>query len=221
MSQTVGELSATRPLSTKVFRRHGIDFCCGGRVTLDEACAKRGIEPSAILAEIAVEEGRGERPRAWDDAPLPDVIRHLLVRYHAPLREDLDQLEAMARKVHRVHGDHDPRLVVVLEKVLALRADLEPHLDKEEQVLFPWILSDPTPPEGPIAVMLDEHDAVGGLLGELDALTDHYAVPAGACATWTALWRALERVDVELREHIALEADALTWRGARADPAAG
>lgn len=211
MSQTIGELSTQRPVSTKVFQRHGIDFCCGGGRTLDEACALRRIEPALVLAEIAEEEARLETPtERWDLAPTSALITHLLDRYHAPLLEDLAQLEVMARKVLRVHGHKDTRLAPLVDLVLALRSDLEPHLAKEEQILFPWILSaNPVPPEGPVAVMLREHDAVGELLQQLGALTDQFTVPSGACATWTTLWTTLQRVDLELREHISLENNVL------------
>lgn len=211
MSVTVGELSTTRPEAVKVFQRHGIDFCCGGRRTLDEVCRSRGLDADAVLHEIADEEARAVRPSTrWDEVPIGRLIDHLLTHYHEPLKEDLPRLEAMARKVAHVHGAKDEHLEALLALVLELRADLEPHLMKEEQILFPWIRRGEGPtPEGPVAVMLSEHDDVARMLEELRRLTGDFRVPAGACATWTALWRGLEAFDRELREHVALENNVL------------
>lgn len=211
MSVTVGELSTTRPLSIGVLQRHGIDFCCGGSRALDVACAAAGVDVDLLLEEIAAAERAATMPAVrWDREPLPALVDHLLVRYHAPLRADLQTLEALAVKVHRVHGEKDTSLERIREVVLALRSELLSHLAKEEQILFPWILRDDAPPpRGPVSVMLREHDDAGDALRELERLTDGYRVPDGACRSWTALWETLARVDVELREHIALENNVL------------
>lgn len=211
MSITVRELSTTRPEAVKVFQRHGIDFCCGGGRTLTEACLAKGVDPSGILDEIAAEESRTTTPAIrWDRVPLAELIDHILDRYHEPLKEDLPRLEAMARRVLQVHGHKDEDLEPLLAIIVALRADLEPHMEKEERILFPWIRSGRgATAQGPIAVMLAEHDDVAALLVDLRTLTKDFEVPEGACATWTALWRGLEALDRDLREHIALENNVL------------
>lgn len=208
---TVGELSTTRPHAVKVFQRHGIDFCCGGSKSLADACAPLGLAEATVLAEIEVEEARSvTSPRRWDEAPLTELIDHLLVRYHEPMAEDLARLEAMAERVFRVHGHKDDNLEVLLEVVVALREDLEPHLMKEEQVLFPWIRQGNGATAGaPIAMMRHEHDEVAVLLRRARELTNDYLAPDGACATWRALWKGLETFDQELVEHIALENNVL------------
>lgn len=211
MPTTVAELSTTRPRSIGVLQRHGIDFCCGGSQALEDACAAAGVSVAALLGEVdAAERAAGDPGVRWDREPLEALVGHLLERYHAPLRSDLETLEALAEKVHRVHGDKDQRLGTIRDRVLALRADLLLHLAKEEQILFPWTLrADAPAPRGPVAVMLREHDAAADILRELAALTDGYRVPEGACRTWTGLWETLERVDRELREHVALENNVL------------
>lgn len=211
MQETVGSLSTTRPHAVKVFQRYGIDFCCGGGKTLDAACADKGLDVARVREEIAAEEARSADPVVrWDAQPLRALIDHLLVQYHDPLKEDLPRLVAMAEKVARVHGEKDARLAELASVVRACRADLEPHLMKEEQVLFPWILRDgAAPPHAPVQVMLRDHDDVSVLLGRLATLTDGYQIPPGACATWTALWQGLSAFDRELREHIALENNVL------------
>ncbi len=211
MSQTVGSLSTTRPHAVKVFQRYGIDFCCGGSKALDEVCAAKKIDVDQVLAEIAAEEARNAEPAVrWDTQPVAAVIEHVLRRFHDPLKEDLPRLEAMADKVARVHGEKDDRLAALAQLVRELRADLDPHLMKEEQVLFPWILRAGAPaPHAPVQVMLRDHDDVAGLLARLVLLTNGFRVPSGACATWTALWQGLEAFDRDLREHIALENNVL------------
>lgn len=115
----VGEIAARHPLATRVFARHGIDFCCSGGVALADACAKREIDPAGVLQEIEREitsPGADLATRNWQEAPLGDLVVHIVERYHDPLREELPRLEAMARKVFRVHGDKDPeRLGALLE----------------------------------------------------------------------------------------------------------
>jgi regulator of cell morphogenesis and NO signaling len=212
LSTTVGELAATRPSSTRVFFRRGIDFCCGGGKTLEEACRRRGLDSQAVLRELQLELERGEGESvAWTERSQAELIQHILARYHEPLREELSRLHGMALKVFRVHGDKEPeRLSRLVETFSALKDDLEPHLEKEERILFPWILSGrPVPPRGPIERMMFELDQAGQLLEQLRELTGNYEVPPGACNTWRALWNGLEALDRELREHIHLENNIL------------
>ncbi|MEQ1571282.1 MAG: iron-sulfur cluster repair di-iron protein [Myxococcota bacterium] len=207
---TVGELTTIHPRAVGVLHRHGIDFCCGGGRSLEEACAARGVDPAAVLAEVAAAERTTGAGIRWDLQPVEALIAHLLERYHAPLREDLELVVRLAQKVRRVHEQKDPRLVEVESLILALRDDLLAHLEKEEEVLFPWIRRPGAPPpEGPIEVMRSEHDEVADLLRRLERATDAYVVPEGACRSWTALLETTARVDRELREHVALENNVL------------
>ena len=212
---TVGTVAAEHPLSTRVFERHGIDFCCGGGRPLGEICADKGIALDRMLAEIEAEIS--EAPQAvvrWDEEPLGALLDHILSGYHEPLKEELPRLEAMARKVHRVHGEKDPeRLQGNLDTYLAMKADLDPHLAKEEQILFPMIRDGQgAMAAGPISVMEHEHEAVGGMLRRLRELTNDYVVPEAACNTWRALWVGLADLERALHEHIHLENNILHRR---------
>jgi regulator of cell morphogenesis and NO signaling len=117
----------------------------------------------------------------------------------------------MARKVYQVHGEKDPeRLQRMVSTVVALRADLEPHMRKEEQILFPMILGGQgASTGGPVSVMRQEHDDVGRMLITLRSVTDDYTPPEGACNTWRALWHALADLERSLHEHIHLENNIL------------
>lgn len=206
---TVAELTNTRPHAAAVLRRHHIDFCCGGQRPLAEACAAAGVTVPALLAEVDAYEAARPPATRWDQADTSALIDHLLTRYHATLREDLPEVEALARKVARVHGDHAPQLVTLDARVQALAEALRAHLDDEERDLFPALRAGrPTP----VDALAADHLLVGTTLVELAALTDQYTIPDGACGSWTRLYQALEHLDADLRAHVALENNVLFAR---------
>ena len=209
---TVGRVAAEHPLATRVFARHGIDFCCGGGKPLGEVCAGLGLDTAAVLAEIQSELAAPDPNEIrWDQAPLGDLIEHILEAYHKPLREELPRLEAMARKVVDVHRDKQPEsLPELLTIYLGLKAELEQHMAKEEQILFPMIRSGQgAQTQGPISVMEHEHDSAGNALRRLRELTNGYEVPEEACNTWRALWHGLAALEESLHQHIHLENNIL------------
>lgn len=208
----VGQLAAEHPLATRVFARHGIDFCCGGGRPLQEVCTEKGLDSEAVLDEIRTEiETSSEPEERWDQAPLSDVIEHVLLAYHRPLREELPRLESMAQKVLNVHGDKDPeRFSELLSVFSGLRFELDQHMKKEEQILFPMIKGGQgSMAGGPITVMVHEHDSAASALRRLRALTNDYEVPAEACNTWRALWHGLAALEESLHSHIHLENNIL------------
>jgi regulator of cell morphogenesis and NO signaling len=208
----VGRVAAMAPLATRVFARHGIDFCCGGGVPLAEACAKHELQVDDVLQEIhQVLSGPDKDVASWDDAPLNVLIDHIEAVYHRPLDEELPRIQQMAEKVFQVHGDKDPEMLGgILQTFTALKAELEPHMMKEEQVLFPMIKAgNGAFATGPVQVMQHEHEEAGAMLRRLNELTHGYTVPEGACNTWTALWHALADLERSLHEHIHLENNIL------------
>ncbi len=216
----VGSIAVEHPLATRVFARHKIDFCCGGGKPLRDACASKDVELEMVLAELAAEiaGSQGEEQR-WDARPLPELIEHILVKYHAPLKEELPRLEQMAEKVLRVHGEKDPKnLQGIYDTLQALKTELELHMAKEEQVLFPMILSGSGKSAfAPISVMEAEHDQAGKMLLALRKFCNEYEVPAAACNTWRALWVGLQDLERSLHEHIHLENNILHKRALAAD----
>ncbi len=211
---TVGAIATEHPLATRVFARHGIDFCCGGGRPLEDVCSAKSLVLDDVLSEIDQEiHGSEDGEVRWDQRPLPALVTHILERYHEPLKEELPRLEAMATKVHRVHGEKDPALAEILEVLLALRQDLDQHMMKEERVLFPMILSGQgRTAGGPVSVMEEEHEAAGEMLRRLRSLTNDYQPPADACNTWRALWAGLDALERDLHEHIHLENNILHKR---------
>lgn len=209
----IGELAAEHPLATRVFARHGIDFCCGGGRPLGDVCAEKALDPERLIEEIRRELNGPDKPpeKRWDQAPLEELIEHILETYHQSLREELPRLESMVRKVVEVHGDKDPeRFGQLLSVYLGLKAELERHMMKEEVILFPMIQQGHgAMANGPIAVMEQEHDSAGNALRRLRELTDGYQVPDGACNTWRALWHGLAALEESLHRHIHLENNIL------------
>jgi regulator of cell morphogenesis and NO signaling len=216
-NQTLGQVATAHPASTLVFLRHRLDFCCGGGRRLDEACRDKGLDPENIIREIE-SEGSSRPLERWDSKPLPDLVHFILTRYHEPLRADLPALIEAARRVERVHRNK-PSCPAGLAALLArLAAELELHMLKEEQALFPVIRSG----RGgalvhmPIRVMMEEHDDHGATLRRLRALATGFAPPPEACATWRALYAGLEKLEAELMEHIHLENNVLFPRALNA-----
>jgi len=209
--RTVGELVAERPGRSRVFQAFGIDFCCQGGTTLAEACRRRSVPLETVVEQLEAEAGQpsdiGENPANLPPAELADYI---VARHHAFLRAELPRLQAMAQRVAKVHGGHTPSLVRVYEVFNALYLELDGHMMKEEQILFPAIKAmagggGAMPLDGPIACMLREHEDAGADLARLRELTHDYNPPADACNTYRALFAGLAELEEDLHRHIHLE----------------
>lgn len=200
---SLAELAINIPMASQVFRRNRLDFCCGGKITLKEACTKNGLDFETIVSELSALK---VAPTLESSLPLPELCDHVVSRYHEDLRRRLPELVALAGKVERVHADHAqcPRgLTRLLETV---QAELFLHMMKEENVLFPLIRAGKgNLAQMPVKVMMAEHDAHGEQLDEIHRITNDFRAPADACPTWLALYRNLEQFEAELMEHIHLE----------------
>ena len=212
-STTLAELAVTHPAAARVFRRHRLDFCCGGRRPLDEVCQERQLDANAILASIAEEDPLVPELERWDVAPLPALIAHITSFYHARLREQLPPLVVMARRVEARHAAKAacPRgLTAHLE---AMHEAVLQHLRKEEEILFPLIVAGLAGRAGgAVRAMEVEHELHGEDLLEVRRLTGDLIPPDEACTTWRALYLGLQQLEQELTEHIHLENNILFRR---------
>ena len=214
-STTLAEIASTAPALTRKLERLGLDYCCGGKRSLPEACRKQQLDPEAVIEELTSVAASGEPPADWIGLPPAELVDHLEATHHRYPKDALPRLSELAAKVSRVHGEAHPELVRVTDVVNALRADLEPHLRKEEEVLFPMIrtlTSARNPPSfqfgslaHPIAVMQQEHVAVGALLEQLRALTNGYQAPAATCAPTRALMEGLAELEGDTHLHVHKE----------------
>lgn len=212
LDTSVGAIAEAVPGAAQVFRQAGIGFCCGGDETLRDACAHQGADPVATLdALLHLQARAGALPPEAADSPA--LIDHILDRFHATHREELAWLIPMAQKVETVHGDHEEAPLGLTAALIALADDLESHMQKEEQVLFPMIRGGGHPMIAhPIAAMRAEHAEADRLLGQVLQVTRNLDLPVGACRSWTALYTGLRKFADDLAAHMALENDVLFAR---------
>jgi regulator of cell morphogenesis and NO signaling len=207
---TLAELAVTRPGAARVFMKHGLDFCCGGRRPLDEACAAKQLDARTVLGEIEAQPAVADDLTRWGERPLPELIDHIVARYHAWLRDEVPALLKMADKVEAVHAEKASAPKGVTAELAGLHQEAMSHMQKEEAILFPLIKSGRGAScGGPIQVMEAEHRDVGEALARIRTLTRDLTPPAEACNTWRALYLGLERLETEFFEHIHLENNIL------------
>lgn len=211
--QSLGLLARTIPGATRVFHAHHLDFCCGGKQTLRTAADKAGLDAAQIAAELDTLQDAPDELVDWADATTPELIAHILARYHARHREQLPELIRLARRVETVHGDRPDCPLGLADHLGTMQQELESHMQKEEQVLFPLLNKGlRLGANGPIEVMRMEHDHHGEELGKLEALTQGITLPKGACNTWRALYLGLQTLREDLMAHIHLENNVLFER---------
>ncbi|EEW26916.1 iron-sulfur cluster repair di-iron protein [Rhodobacter ferrooxidans] len=204
---SVGEFAADLPGAAEIFRKADISFCCGGSLSLADAATRAGLDPAALLAEL-----HALADVAATEAPTdtPALIDHILSRYHQTHRAELEWLIPLAEKVEAVHGDHQAAPLGVMAALIALERELDSHMMKEEQVLFPMMQAGGHPMIAhPIAAMRHEHDTTNDLLRDVLRVTHNLDLPDGACRSWTALYTGLRKFADDLTRHIALENQVL------------
>jgi len=218
---TVGELAAAHPAALRVLDRAGIDYCCGGKRRVADACAKAGLAVDELIARITEAEAEaGDEDRVdWNAAPLEDLVDHIEAVHHTFTRSELDRIEKLVAKVVRAHADSRPELHEVEALFDELAEDLLEHMAKEERILFPSIRAMTGMPgavnrglAAPISVMEVEHETCGGILARLRDVTCGYTPPETACASYRALYSGLDALERDLHLHIHLEHDILFRR---------
>ena len=218
---TVADIATAAPATIRIFQHHHIDFCCGGRIPLAQACAERGLETDLVLTQLQAATSPATAEPTWADASLAALISHIQSRYHEPLRTELPRLEAMVAKVLNRHGDKLPDVLPPLyETFVSLRHELLEHMLKEDRVLFPVIAAleagAPLPVAdaaawmpSPVAVMEAEHEAAGAALARMRTLTNDYTPPEWACPTFRGLYFGLAQLETDMHLHVHLENNVL------------
>jgi len=217
----VRDIVVEAPTAIPVLEQFGIDYCCGGKYTLAEACTKGNQNVVTVLKEL---KGREPDPNApeihWQTAPLRDLIAHILHKHHTFTREQLALVRELAAKVEQRHGAAHPEVNKVNEALEILSAELTHHFSCEEKVLFPYIeqmignqRSFTQPVFGnmqqPVTRMMMDHNHTGDELRILREITNDFCPPDDACKTFRALYRALEVLEGDLHRHIHLENNIL------------
>lgn len=222
---TIGALVVENPLRARVFEKFGIDYCCGGKRKLAEVCSEKGIDTRSFMEAIAACDQLRD-PLAMSniesrisELSLSELVTHIEGVHHLYLKEELPRLMQLALKVAKVHGDKHPEVVELAQIFGVFKQELELHMMKEEQVLFPFIRkldaskSMPTfhcgSLENPIKVMEFEHDQAGDALKKMRSLTSDYTLPEGACNSYRALFVGLEEMEKDLHQHVHEENNVL------------
>jgi regulator of cell morphogenesis and NO signaling len=226
----VAEIASQNPATIRIFQRFAIDFCCGGKRPLSEVCAEKHMtfgELRAVLESAGAPAGSA-MPAA--DASLGELVRFIVGKYHADLRDELPRLAQMTAKVLDAHGAKHPDTLPALAATFReIREELEDHMLKEERVLFPYIerlealaadgrelaASPFGSIQAPIGMMEHEHESVARALARLRGLTAGYTPPDGACNTFRGLYHGLAELESALHEHIHLENNLLFPRAAQ------
>jgi regulator of cell morphogenesis and NO signaling len=224
--KTVGELALENPSATRVFEKLGIDYCCGGGQTLEQACQAAHVSVNQVadsLAAVSQPASATAQDRNWQDEPLAELLSHIRRTHHVYTRDEIARLGPLFDKVCSVHGGNHPELTSLREIFSGLARELTTHLMKEEMVLFPYILlmeeavvaKEPAlpPPFGsvrnPVAMMMNEHDGAGSALRHMREISSGYAPPPDACASFRTLYQALAAFEADLHQHIHLENNLL------------
>jgi regulator of cell morphogenesis and NO signaling len=223
--QTIADIAANSFAAVRVFSKHGIDFCCGGQRPLGDVCQERRLDPGNLISELEQAiAGASAEHVDWTKASLRDLISHIVSRHHEYLRSELPRIQGWLDKVYSKYGEQDAASIGKLPQIFsALRGELEPHMQKEEVVLFPAIarlefalengFTAPAGPcgsfAGPIRVMEMEHEHAGDALKAMREVTSDYKVPEHACRTYRALFEGLQELEADLHVHIHLENNIL------------
>ena len=217
-TMTLAALVNAQPGLAREFERRGLDYCCGGSRSLVDACTNLGLDPETTWRELAAAVTI-DHTANWSTMSAVELVDHLESTHHRYLWDEMPRLSALVAKVTSVHGRNHPELGAVATCFADVRADLEPHLLKEERVLFPMIRElavAGAPPSfhcgtlrNPISMMLREHESVGGLLARLRSITRGYETPSDACASYIACYAALAELEADTHLHIHKENNLL------------
>jgi regulator of cell morphogenesis and NO signaling len=224
--KTVRELALENPAVTRVFEKLGIDYCCGGNRSLEQACREANLPMDQVLNSLAAAEPSirtVQTDRDWQRKPLSDLIAHITSTHHSYTRTEIARLGPLFDKVCSVHAENHPELLQVRASFRGLAQELTMHMMKEEMVLFPYVVRmedaviqrEPVlpPPFGsvknPVSMMENEHDSAGKALRAMRHASGGYAPPPDACVSYDTLYKALAGFEADLHQHIHLENNIL------------
>ncbi|HEX5468223.1 MAG TPA: iron-sulfur cluster repair di-iron protein [Gaiellaceae bacterium] len=208
-SRTVAELVLERPARARVLERLGLDYCCGGKRSLREACESRGLdvaETAAQLEAAAAEEGAEPD---WTQVPLAELCDHIVAAHHDRLRDELPRLDALLEKVVRAHGAVQPDLADLRDTFRAMRAELEGHMAFEEEQTFPLCRTGGPFDPDQLAALEHDHEETGAALARLRELAKGYALDGALCNTHRATLDGLRELELDLHRHIHEENNVL------------
>ena len=222
--ETLGQIAAKDLRKAEVFKKYGLDFCCGGKKTVKEACAEKGLDVTKIEQELQqADKILSSRPVPYNDWNLDFLADYIVNTHHSYIKKILPDLVAYSAKVTSVHGQQHSELFKINKLVTEVNAELSDHMMKEEKILFPYIkelaLADKNHQapqasrfgtvQNPINMMEMEHEAVGKSMDEIRTLSYNYSLPEDACASYSLLYKMLNEFENDLHVHVHLENNIL------------
>jgi len=223
---TVGEVATRLPAAKAAFERLGIDYCCGGSGKLRAELADKNITVEQLIEAIQQTEAvrASDTDRDWSTTSVTELVNHILTTHHVFMKHELPRIDGLLTKVTKAHGEqHGQMLGELTAAFRGLRDEIEQHLFKEEQILFPMIAATDAFMSGrgerpvshcgtvlnPIRQMEFEHENAGQALARMRKLTDNYNLPDDGCLMFATLYEALDAMEKDLHEHIHLENNIL------------
>ncbi|EGQ2749232.1 iron-sulfur cluster repair di-iron protein ScdA [Staphylococcus pseudintermedius] len=207
----VADIITHYPKTADVFRKHGIDFCCGGQISLEEAVSNHPkLSLTPLLQELedaSQQQGEGMQPQYLS---VPSLIQYIQARYHDTLREEFKQLTPYVTKLSRVHGPNHPNLVTLKSTFDAFKSAMLTHTDEEDQNAFPKLVRSANGEtvediDAVVQSLVDDHDEAGALLQQMRELTHDFQPPAEACGTWRLVYDRIAHLERETHAHVHLE----------------
>lgn len=224
-TQTVREIAQMQPSSVRVFEKFGIEYCCGGRRPLAEACTAKEVDVEKVITALeAASERADAQEKNWTKASLTRLIEHIVSTHHAYCKGELPRLAGLAARVVNRHGGTNPELALIRSKFAELAEELTEHLADEEVLVFPMIANleqknrnimgqtagqSLTSVGNPIALLIQDHDHAGVLLAEIRSLSRDFTAPGYACSSFRAFYDGLQVFEQDLHRHVHLENNIL------------
>jgi len=221
---TVKEIAVSSPAAAQVLEKAGVDYCCGGSRSLDDACAAAGVAAEDIIERLRAAGNQvGPKDANWVRAPLSELTEYIRQKHHGYVREAIPRTLALLAKVKAKHGANHPEIAAIENLFSQLGQEMIAHMQKEEIILFPYIERLEVAKSGgatferpffqtvrnPIQMMMKEHDAAGDLTKQIRKASSEYAAPAGACASYERLYNELREFEADLHQHVHLENNIL------------
>lgn len=221
-NKTVADIVTENINTAHIFKKYGIDFCCGGGVSIEKACEKKNVDYGTLFSELQSVDAPKESYN-YDKWALDFLVDHIINIHHAYVKEAIPLIYQYVDRVAKVHGHHYKQVVEIQKLFYQVADELELHMRKEEQVLFPYIKQlveaikkgekvAPSPfgtIDNPIRMMMMEHDVAGDIMKKINELAENYNPPAEACNTFRALYAKLDEFEQDLHHHIHLENNIL------------
>jgi regulator of cell morphogenesis and NO signaling len=218
MTFSIGEIVAQDYRAASVFKEAGIDFCCGGKKTIAQACLEKGIDPTGLKNEIiSLENLPVDSSHSFNEWELGFLCDYIVNTHHRFVLKALPELVSYTQKISSVHGDRHPELIEIADLFSEINRELLQHLKNEEEVLFPAIKSavtGVTPEikrriESEISRMSGEHEFAGGAMDKINELTKKYFIPSDSCNTYKVAFKLLQQFEDDLHTHVHIENNIL------------